>query len=526
MIRARHLLKSSVIVILFFGLGKLTGLGRLFLIANEYGTSPAYDAFTSANQLPEVFFTLIAGGALAAAFIPVYSKYLTDESALKAARLSNTILTLVLLVLGGICLTAAVFAPWITSTLLVPDFSPEQQELTALIMRVILIQTTLFGISGVLSSILNAQQHFALPALAPVALDIGYVVGLFFLVPQMGILGLAWGTVLGGVLHILIQVPALVKYKFHYQPALAMKMTGVREIIILMIPRIFTLGFIQLADLVIINRASSLPEGSTSGYFYGYAFMQFPETLLGTAIAIVVFPTMSELFNAGDIDGLKRTAVNALRIIWFLTIPAAALLLLLGRQFLSLLFDAQATAIVYAVLVVFAVRIVSEASVEIVARLFYARHITWIPAVVYFGWFIINALLAVILVQTMGVSGLALASTIAFTALAAGLFIINRWQLGYLGERELGLTAVRSMLATAGMTAVLLFLNNALPLSIIQETLANQSGLLSLIGQVAYLALLAVTGIAIYLVLDILFGGREIPTLIRLIRPAVPSPPG
>lgn len=522
--RARHLLKSSVIVILFFGLGKLTGLGRLFLIASTFGTSPEYDAFTAANQLPEVFFTLIAGGALAAAFIPVYSKYLTDETAQKSAKLANTILTLVLFVLGGICLVAAFFAPWITSNLLVPDFSPPQQELTALIMRVILIQTTLFGISGVLSSILNAHQHFALPALAPVALDIGYIFGLVFLVPEMGILGLAWGTVLGGVLHILIQVPALIKYRFRYRPAFAMRMSGVREIIILMIPRIFTLGFIQLADLVIINRTSSLPEGSTSGYFYGYAFMQFPETLLGTAIAIVVFPTMAELFNAGDIEGLKRTAVNALRIIWFLTIPASALLLLLGQSFLSLIFDAQATAVVFSVLVVFSVRIVSEATVEIVARLFYARHNTWIPALVYFGWFLANATLAVLLVQTMGVTGLALASTIAFTLLAITLYAINRWQLGYLGERELGKTAVRSILATLGMVALLLLLRNLLPINTIQELLADLPGLISLLGQVAYLGFLAGIGIIIYLILDFLFGGREIPGLVRLIRPSATSP--
>lgn len=520
MIRTRHLLKSSVIVILFFGLGKLTGLGRLFLVASTFGTSPEYDAFTAANQLPEVFFTLIAGGALAAAFIPVYSQYLTTDSAQKAARLSNTILTLVLFVLGGICIVTAAFAPWITSTLLVPNFSPAQQQLTTLIMRVILIQTTLFGISGVLSSILNAHQHFALPALAPIALDIGYLFGLFFLVPQMGVMGLAWGTVLGGVLHILIQLPALVKYKFRYRPALALQMAGVREIIILMIPRIFTLGFIQLADLVIINRASGLAEGSTSSYFYGYAFMQFPETLLGTAIAIVAFPTMAELFNSGDIEGLKHTAVNAIRIIWFLTIPAAALLLLLGQPFLSLLFDPQATALVYSVLIVFSVRIVSEATVEIVARLFYARHNTWIPAVVYAGWFVLNAVLAVWFVRFMGVSGLALASTVAFTALAIVLYAINRWQLGYLGERELGVTAVRASAATVGMVGVILLLRNIIPLTTLQDSLANLSGLISLLGQLTYLAFLAASGGVIYLILDYLLGGREIPSLIRIIRPS------
>ena len=109
-------------------------------------------------------------------------------------------------------------------------------------MRIILIQTTIFGISGVLSSMLNAHQHFALPALAPLALDIGYMAGLYLFVPELGIIGLAWGTVIGGVLHIAIQLPALIKYRIGYRPAFNWQLGGVGEIVRLMGPRIVTLG--------------------------------------------------------------------------------------------------------------------------------------------------------------------------------------------------------------------------------------------------------------------------------------------
>ena len=185
--RARHLLRSSIIVIFLFGLGKLTGLIRTRLVSITFGTGAEIDAFTAANQLPEVFFTVIAGGSLAAAFIPVYADYLAKKSARESLKLANTILTLVILILGSISALGIIFAPWLVSVVLVPNFPPQTQELTVAIMRVILIQTTLFGISGVLSSILNAHQHFALPALAPVMLDVGYMFGIIFLVPQMGI---------------------------------------------------------------------------------------------------------------------------------------------------------------------------------------------------------------------------------------------------------------------------------------------------------------------------------------------------
>ena len=503
--RAQHLLRSSIIVIFFFGLGKLTGLVRLQLIAREFGTSPEYDAFTAANQLPEVFFTLIAGGALAAAFIPVYTKYLADETEKKAAQLANTILTLVIIILGGICLFGAIFAPWITEFVLVPDYSPELQQLTAVLMRIILIQTVLFGISGVFSSILNSHQHFALPALAPLALDIGYAVGLFLFVPNLGIMGLAWGTVVGGVVHILIQVPALIKYKIGYTPALKWRMSGVREILVLMGPRIITLGAIQVADLFIIRLASGLPSGSTSGYFYGYALMQFPETLFGTAIALVVFPTMSELYNAGNLDGLKNTAVNALRIIWTLTIPAGALIVLLGFPLISLLlegdaFDENSTRLVYSVLVVFSVRIFSEATLEIVARLFYARHNTKTPMFAYLSWLAINVLFGYLLVDEYGVVGLALSSTIAFTWLAGLLYMLNRRALGDLGERLLGKTAVRAIIATLGMSIVLWAIGQVITHRIIFVVVGGG------------------VSVIVYLGLNLLLGGREIPDMINLIR--------
>lgn len=505
MTRARHLLKSSVIVILLFALGKVTGLIRIRLVSTSFGTGAAYDAFTAANQLPEVFFTIIAGGSLAAAFIPVYSDYLNSKPAKDSARLANTILTLVIVVLGLISVVGAIFAPWLTRTILVPGFPPEMQMLTAEIMRVILLQTTLFGISGVISSILNTHQHFAVPALASVSLDIGYVIGLFWLVPKMGIIGLAWGTVIGAIIQIIIQLPVLRNYHFRYRPVLALKMRGVKEIIWLMIPRIFTLGAVQIADLFIIRLASAMAVGSTSGYFYAYSLMQFPETLFATAIALVVFPTMSELYNAGDIDGLRHTAMQTLSVVWFLTIPASAGMVLLGRPVIAFLlqggeFNEGSADLVYAVLIVFSLRIVSEATVEIVARLFYAQHNTWVPMLAYMGWLAVNVVVAYLLVDELGIVALAIASTIAFTLLAAALFYLNRRALGGLEERALAASAARAIASTAGMSVVILAIAQVVEQPII------------------FLALGGLAGAGTYLLLSSLLGGREIKHLILLVR--------
>lgn len=503
--RARHLLRSSILVILLFGLGKITGLIRTRLVSTAFGTGAEFDAFTAANQLPEVFFTVIAGGSLAAAFIPVYVDYLINKSAKESLRLANTVLTLVILILGTISALGAIFAPWLVSVVLVPDFPPQTQDLTIAIMRVILIQTTLFGISGVLSSILNAHQHFALPALAPVMLDVGYIIGLLLLVPRIGIVGLAWGTVIGALLHIVIQLPALRRYGYRYRPRVAVQMPGVQEVVRLMGPRIVTLGTIQIADLFIIRLASALPIGSTSGYFYAYALMQFPETLFGTAIAMVVFPTLAEQFNAGDIEGLRNTASRTLRIVWFLTIPAAAALVLLGRPVISLLleggeFTADSAQLVYSVLVVFGLRVVSESTVEIAARLFYAQHNTKVPMFAYIGWLIVDVVLAYLFIDTLGIVALALASTAAFTFLAVVLLVLNNRALGGFLDKQLALSALRALVATIGMSIVILGLSQFIT------------------SPLLLLAIGGFCGAVTYLILSIMLGGDEIPRLVDLIR--------
>ena len=503
--KARHLFRSSVLVIAIFGLSKIIGLIRARFVAQAFGTSPAYDAFTAANQLPEVFFVVIAGGSLAAAFIPIYSRYLTQESRADSARLANTVLTLVMLLLGGISALGAVFAPWLAQHVLVPDFSPQQQQLTAQIMRVILIQTTIFGIGGVLSSILNAHQHFILPALASLALDVGYFFGIFVLIPSLVSMGLAWGTVLGGVLFVLIQVPALVRYGVGYRPRLDVKMQGIGELVRLMGPRIVTLGMIQLADLVIIRFASGLPAGATSGYFYGYGLMQFPQTLFGTAIALVVFPTLAELYNAGDTAGLKHTAGRTLGIVWTLTMPAAAATVLLGRPIIVLLFqggafDERATQLVFTILAVLSIRIVAESTLEIVARLFYARHNTFVPMLSYIGWFAVTAAASMLLVGRFGIVGLALATTIGFTLLAAVLFELNRRDLNGLGGRELQVTFLRAAAATAVMSATIWLVGRLVA------------------GTLPFLALGAAVGGLVYLAVTWLLGGRELSELWQLAR--------
>jgi putative peptidoglycan lipid II flippase len=282
-------------------------------------------------------------------------------------------------------------------------------------------------------------------------------------------------------------------------------MRGISELLHLMGPRIVMLGVIQVADLVIIRLASGLPAGATSSYFYAYGLMQFPQTLFGTAIALVVFPTMAELYNAHNLAGLRTTAGNTLAIIWTLTIPAAAATALLGEPIIAFLFqggafDEAATRMVYAILLVLSVRIVSESTLEVVARLFYARHNTLTPMLAYLGWFVVTAILSFMLVGRLGVIGLALATAIGFTLLAAVLFELNRRELEGLGGRTLLNSFIRAALGAAAMSAAIWIVGR-----IITET-------------IPFLFAGIVIGGSVYLAVTWLLGGRELSQLWRIAR--------
>jgi putative peptidoglycan lipid II flippase len=221
---------------------------------------------------------------------------------------------------------------------------------------------------------------------------------------------------------------------------------------------------------------------------------------LAQPLPLVIFPTLAELFNVGDVHAMRETAVSALSIIWTLTIPAAALMVLLGEPAIAFLlegdvFDANSTRLVYSVLLAFSMRLVAEATLEIVARLFYAQHNTRTPMFAYLGWLMVNVAVAYALVGSLDVVGLALASSVAFTLLSAVLFWLNRLPI-----QQLAGVAGRALLGTAVLSLIILGIRQVV----------DSAVLFLLVG--------GTVGVASYVLLNLLLGGQEIPALLRLIR--------
>ncbi len=457
--RGQHIALSAGIVMVGFVTSKLIGLGREVIIAKAFGTGPELDAYYAAFNIPDLLFTLIAGGALATAFIPVFTGYLVRGDLAGAWRLASAVFNLTFTIVTILALGVALAAPFLVARAIAPGFSVEQRWLTANLMRLILLSTVIFSVSGIVMGVLNAHQHFLLPAFAPAFYNLGIIGGALLLTPWMGIYGLALGVVIGAGLHLAIQVPGLIRYGMRYTFGLGLANPGLHQIAWLMGPRVLALGAVQLNFLISTNLASRLGAGSVSALNFGWLVMQLPESIFAAAVAQAAFPFLAELAARGQQEELRATLSNTLRAVLALTIPAMAGLIVLGRPWIQLLFQRGAfgtssTEAVYGALVFYALGLIGHSSLELVARLFYAQKDTMTPLFAVIGAMVVNLLLSLTLVRLLGHGGLALANSIAVTLQVSTLLWLARKRLDGIQGDDLLRSAGRSTLATAVMTLV------------------------------------------------------------------------
>lgn len=322
--------RNSLIVMSLFLVNKIFAFAHTAIVSRIYSDEVhLLDTFNAANNLPDLLFALISGGALAMAFIPLLTEYLTTKDRAAAWDLFSRVANFGFVLTGSIAVVIAIFAQQIVDAEIgiAPGFDVEQRQLLAELMRLNLIGTVIFSISGLVMASLQANQHFVLPAIAPSMYNIGQIFGAIFLVPIFGIYGLVYGVIIGAAMHLLVQVPALIKFGFRWTPSLDIRNTGLVEALKLMAPRLFTMMGIQLIFIARDNLASRLDQvGSVTALTYGWMIMQVPETILGTAIATAMLPTLSELASKRDWRGFRETMERALRVMISLTLPVAAVM--------------------------------------------------------------------------------------------------------------------------------------------------------------------------------------------------------
>jgi putative peptidoglycan lipid II flippase len=458
--------RAAGIVMLAFVVANLTGLARQMLVSRAFGTDSALDAFVAAQRLPDLLFSLVAGGALASTFVPAFTGFLARGDRPGAWRLASGIVTLVLGALAALSLLAALFAPVLIGWL-APGFSPEVQAVAARLLRIQLIAPAIFGLSGLLMGILNAHQHFLLPALAPTLLWVGMILGLLFWVPAHGIDGLAWGYVLGAALHLLVQLPGLRRLpEIQFTPGTGLGNPAVRHVLRLMVPRLLGVAAVQLNFIVTALLASFMTAGSVSALTYAWQIFTMPQVIIAQAIAIAALPTFSAQIARGEVGAMRRSLAETLRGILVLALPATVGLLALRVPIIAMLFegrrfDADSTALVAWALAWYAVGLASHSVVEIVSRAYYALHDTRTPVLIGVAAMALNIVFSLLLAPLftrLGLAphgGLALANTLATTLEMLALMWLMRRHLSGLDLRHIAPGLLRALLATALMGAAL-----------------------------------------------------------------------
>jgi len=478
----RQIARAAGTVMLAFALSQVAGLTRQILVTNAFGTNPAMDAYNAANSFPTLIFTLVAGGALASAFVPTFTALLTRSEGLSAWRLASSITNLVTLLLTALSFVSVIFAPQIVH-LLWPKY---EQGTTIRLLRILLITPAIFGVSGIVSGVLNAHQRFFLPALASTMYWLGIIFGLIFFVPSMGIYGLAWGAVLGSVMHLSIQIPDLLRLpKRHYIPTLGLREPSVREVGMLMGPRLLGVATVQLNFLVNTIIANFLPLGSLAAIGYAFPIMTMPLVVIGSAIGFATLPTFSAQAARGEFGELRDSLTASLRGVLLLSIPATFGLILLREPLITALFQhgnftALSTEMVSWALLWYTVGLVGHATLEIVARAFYALHDTKTPALVGAGSMVLNIALSILFaywfdkIGQMPLGGLALSASVAVFLETGTLFILLGKRLKAMQGKKLAQGTGAALLGALVMSAsIVLWLQSMKSCSALITTLGG-----------------------------------------------------
>ena len=317
----KRIVKSFLLVGFLFAADKLIALLRQIMVGQHFGVGLELDAFNAANNLPDMLFALISGGAMAVAIIPVLTEAIDRDGREAAWALFSRLANWAFLITAAMAVLLAVFAEPFISHVVVPNLDPEHQALTTRLMRLDLLALLIFSISGLVMGSLQAYKHFLLPGLAPILYNCGLIFGVLVLVPQYGIFGLAYGTIIGAALHLAIQIPALIRFGFRWTPSLDWRSPGVLKAATLMGPRILTVAAIQTIFVATDNFASGLGAGAITALAYGWLILQVPETVLGSALGTVLLPTLSELADRGNLDELRRMIRRAALATLGMTLP-------------------------------------------------------------------------------------------------------------------------------------------------------------------------------------------------------------
>ncbi|MGH7856314.1 MAG: murein biosynthesis integral membrane protein MurJ, partial [Candidatus Binatia bacterium] len=462
---------------------RLLGLVREVVFTTLFGAGRELDAFIAAFRIPNLLRDLFAEGALSAAFVSTFSRKLDREGEPAAWRLASLVMNDLLLVVGAIVLVGIAFSPGVVAVV-APGFEedPGKLELTVSLTRLLFPFLLLVTLAAVAMGVLNARSVFGIPASASSFFNLGSILGgiafAWLLSPgyvesvfrvgfgggavdgagaPAALVGMALGTLLGGALQFLVQVPALRRVGFRYRWSAGFTDPGVREVLRLMGPATIGIAAVQVNVVVNTIFASGLGDGPVSWLSVAFRLMYLPIGMFGVALGTVVLPSVSRAASRDDLPAFREKIAEALQLLLFLCIPAAVGLAVAAEPIIGLIyehgrFDASDTHAAGLALAAYSIGLTGYASIKVLGPAFFALNDTRIPMAVSLLSVAVNLALNWMAVRVfhLGHGGLALSTSLVALWNSALLFLFLRRKIGTL-PRGLGPSSLRVLGAAAAM---------------------------------------------------------------------------
>lgn len=520
----RRIIRSAGIMSVMTSLSRIFGLIRDMLQAVLMGTGTSMDAYRVGSLIPNLLRRLLGEGAMTAAFIPTIAEVESTGDKEKLWRFVSTFFCTFSLILLIIAALGIAFSPYIVNLFLAEggfELVPGKVELTIALNRIIFPYIALISIAAILMAVLNSLGSFGPSAFTPVLFNLALIVcgwsfASMFTSPAYGF---AIGFLIGGAAQVLFQVPFLKKYGVKFSFRVSFSDPYVRKVFRLMVPGLFAVGITQINILITTNIQTGLQEGATSGIYYANRLTELAQGIFAVSIATVILPLLSRQAEARDFAGMKSTIGYSIRMVAFITIPAAVGLIVLNRPIVSILFergrfDAESIALTAGPLIYFSAGLLFFSMIRILAPAYYALKQMKIPVLVSSLDMAVNVTLAIILSQYMGNAGIALALTCGAAVNVTVLLLIFVIRHGGLDFSSIFKGIALIAIAAAAMGIVCWLLMQATGLEIMRNGWLKISITLGIIA----------AGMVVYFVAGKMMRMQELEDVWSIIRGRKPRP--
>jgi len=510
---SRNIAKAAGILMIAILLSRVLGFVRETVMGMQFGSNWITDAYIAAFTIPDLVYYLLIGGALSAAFIPVFTEYVVKGEIEEAWKIVSILINIILLILGVIIILGIIFAPALVP-LVALNFQGKTLDLTVLLTRLMFPAVMFHALNGLAMGILNSFDHFTAPAFGSVVYNIVIILAAFLLGPKLGIAGMSLGVVLGAAASFIMQYSVLRQKGIKYSWGIDLQHPGVRKIGALMLPAMIGLSIIQVNLVINQNFASFLSAGSITALRFANRLMQLPYGVFASAIAMAIFPTLTKQAAQNSFVQLRQTLSLGLRLTNFLSIPAALGLMALSIPVVRLLFQQgkfgpEATIATAVALFYYSIGIFAQCGIAVITRGYYALQDTITPLKIGILTVLLNIILNFLLLKPLGHGGLALAFSLSGIVNLLILLFLLRKKMGQIDGKNIIISFFKTTFASLAMGAT------AYQVAILTTKLVNIE---TKLGQLIQVGLAMGIGAGVFLFLAYLLKMEEIKMVLNMLK--------